>query len=68
MAPNIRRGNAARSTVRAGIEHVFAQQKGPMDLCIRTVGIARAKAKIGLANLTYNIRRLVFLRRRHGSA
>jgi transposase, IS5 family len=60
MAPHIRRGNAARSKVRAAIEHVFAQQKGPMALCIRTVGIARAKVKIGLANLTYNIRRLVF--------
>ncbi len=68
MAPHIRRGNAARSTVRAGIEHVFAHQKGPMDLCIRTIGIARARAKIGLANLTYNIRRLVFMGRRHGQA
>ena len=60
MPPHIRRGNASRSSVRAGIEHVFAQQKGPMDLCIRTIGIVRAKVKIGLANLTYNIRRLVF--------
>ncbi|MEM9147959.1 MAG: hypothetical protein AAGC57_17420 [Pseudomonadota bacterium] len=66
MAPNIRRGNAARSAVRAGIEHVFAHQKGPMALCVRTIGIARAKAKIGLANLTYNIRRLIFLSRRNG--
>ena len=64
MAPHIRRGNAARSKVRAAIEHVFAQQKGPMALCIRTIGIARAKVKIGLANLTYNILRLVFHERR----
>jgi hypothetical protein len=28
-----------------------------------TVGIARAKTKIGLANLVYNIKRLLFLRR-----
>ena len=68
MAPHIRRGNASRSKVRAGIEHVFAQQKGSMTLCIRTIGIARAKAKIGLANLTYNIRRLVWLDRRCGCA
>jgi hypothetical protein len=27
------------------------------------VGIARAKTKIGLANLVYNIKRLLFLRR-----
>jgi transposase, IS5 family len=60
MPSHIRRGNASRSKVRAGIEHVFALQKGPMALCIRTIGIARAKAKIGLANLVYNIRRLVF--------
>ena len=59
MAPHIRRGNAARSKVRAAIEHVFARAM-PMALCIRTIGIARAKVKIGLANLTYNLRRLVF--------
>ena len=66
MAPHIRRGNAPRSKVRAGIEHVFAQQKGPVALCIRSIGIVRAKVTIGLANLTYNIRRLVFLDRRCG--
>jgi IS5 family transposase len=59
MPPHIRRGNATRSSVRAAIEHVFAHQKGPMALCIRTIGIARARVKIGLANLTYNIRRLI---------
>ena len=63
MAPHIRRGNAGRSKVRASIEHVFAHQKGPMALTIRSIGIARAKAKIGLANLTYNI-----FGRRHGCA
>jgi transposase, IS5 family len=64
MPTHIRRGNASRSSVRAAIEHVFAHQKGPMALCIRTIGIARARVKIGLANLTYNIRRLVFQERR----
>jgi transposase, IS5 family len=68
MPPHIRRGNASRSKVRAGIEHVFAHQKGPMALCIQTIGIVRAKVKIGLVNLTYNIRRLVFLQRRLGCA
>ena len=68
MAPHIRRGNASRSKIRAGIEHVFAHQKGPMALCIQTIGIIRAKVKIGLANLTYNIRRLVFLDRRSSYA
>lgn len=68
MAPHIRRGNAGRSKMRAAIEHVFAHQKGPMALAIRTIGIARAKVKIGLANIPYNIRRLVFLGRRYGCA
>jgi transposase, IS5 family len=68
MPTHIRRGNAGRSRVRAAIEHVFAHQKGSMALCIRTIGIARAKAKIGLANLTYNIRRLVFHERNPATA
>ena len=68
MAPHIRRGNATRSAVRAAVEPVFAHQKGPMALTIRTIGIARAKAKVGLANLTYNIRRLVFHERRNALA
>jgi IS5 family transposase len=54
------KANAARSKVRSGIEHVFAHQKGPMAIFIRTVGIARAKTKIGMANLVYNMRRLVW--------
>jgi transposase, IS5 family len=32
-------------------------------LFIRTVGVARATTKIGMANLVYNIKRLSFLRR-----
>ena len=32
-----------------------------MDLFIRTIGSARATVKIGLANLVYNIKRLLFL-------
>ncbi len=35
-----------------------------MGLFIRTVGVGRAKAKIGLANLAYNMKRLVFLEAR----
>lgn len=54
------RANAARSAVRARIEHVFARQKDQMRLSIHTIGIARAEAKITLANLAYNIDRLIF--------
>jgi hypothetical protein len=32
---------------------------------VRTIGIARARFKIGMMNLGYNIRRLVQLERRH---
>ena len=34
-----------------------------MRLFIRTIGIARAKVKIGMANLVYNLKRLIFLQR-----
>lgn len=60
MPAHIRRGNATRSKVRARVEHVFAHQKAKMGLFIRTIGIARAEAKITLANLAFNMHRLVF--------
>ena len=63
MPAAIRRANNAKSKVRSRVEHVFAEQKDRMDLFIRTIGIARATIKIGLANLVYNIKRLLFLRR-----
>ena len=50
--------------VRARIEHVFgAQETAPGGRIVRTIGLVRARAKIGLANLVYNIRRLVTLER-----
>ena len=59
MAPRTRKANARKSAVRSPVEHVFAYQKGPLGLLIRTIGMARARVKIGLANLTYNMRRYV---------
>ena len=50
------RANARKSTVRPRVEHVFGQQKDRMGLFVRTIGLARAEAKIGLANLAYNLR------------
>ena len=41
--------------MRAAVEHVFAHEKGPMGLVVRTIGLARARVKIGLANLVYNM-------------
>jgi IS5 family transposase len=61
MAERTRRANARKSGVRSRIEHVFAEQKSRMGLFMRTIGIARARVKIGLANLTYNIKRLIWL-------
>jgi IS5 family transposase len=58
------RANRAKSKIRARIEHVFgAQQNSVGGRIVRTIGIARARAKIGLQNLVYNIRRLVTLER-----
>jgi hypothetical protein len=48
MAVWTRRANARKSAVRSAVEPVFARQKGPMALVARTIGIARARVKIGL--------------------
>jgi len=56
--------NRKKSKIRARIEHVFgAQETAPGGRIVRTIGMVRARAKIGLANLAYNIRRLVTLER-----
>jgi len=64
MPAHIRRGNATRARVRAKVEHVFAAEKRRLHLVIRTIGQARATAKITLANLAYNFTRLAWLQRR----
>jgi len=63
MPPHIARGNATRARVRSRVEHVFAAEKRRMGLVVRTIGLARATAKITLANLAYNMRRLVWIER-----
>ena len=68
MAARTRRANARKSAVRSAVEHVFARQKGPMALVVRTIGIARARVKIGLANLAYNLKRFVWLSSRPATA
>lgn len=56
--------NTARSKVRARVEHVFGHQHTSMGRkIVRTVGIARARFKIGMMNLGYNMRRLTVLTR-----
>jgi len=68
LPERIARANARRSKVRAAVEHVFAGQKHRMDLVVRTIGIARARIKIGMANLAYNFQRLACLEGRTAPA
>lgn len=63
MSDAARRANATKSKIRSRVEHVFAAQKDRRQLFVRTVGIARATVKIGMANLVYNINRLLFPRK-----
>lgn len=56
--------NRKKSKVRVRIEHIFgAQENAPGGRIIRTIGAVRARAKIGLQNFVYNVRRLVILER-----
>ena len=68
MPDRTRFANAQKSKVRSAVEHVFAHQKGLMGLVVRTIGMARAQVKIGLANLAYNMRRFVWLRTKYAAA
>jgi IS5 family transposase len=61
MPERTRISNARKSRVCSVVEHVFAHQKGLMGLVVRTIGTARAKVKIRMANLAYNMRRFVWL-------
>jgi len=62
--------NRRRSRVRARVEHVFGFQENTQGgKFVRTVGIIRARAKIGMMNLGYNLKRYAWLeRRRHRSS
>jgi IS5 family transposase len=55
--------NRTKSTVRVRVEHIFGAQANDMGgTLVRTIGLARAEAKIGIKNLAYNMRRLCQLR------
>jgi len=57
-------GNTTRSRVRARVEHVFGDQTNAMGgKLVRTIGLVRAKLKIGMQNLAYNMRRFTCLER-----
>lgn len=53
-----KQGNRTRSRIRSRVEHVFGiQAMTAGNLILRTIGLVRARAKIGLRNLAYNMNR-----------
>ena len=56
--------NQTKSSVRVRVEHIFGAQANDIGgTPVRTIGLMQTKAKIGMKNLAYNIRRLCQLRR-----
>jgi hypothetical protein len=47
--------------VRLANWHVCARQRGPLAPVVLTIGLAKARVKIGLATLAFNMKRLVWL-------
>lgn len=64
MPKTMARADSVKFSIRAHVEHVFAHQKNRMGMFIRTIGLARAEAKLPLYNLAYNFDRLFFHERR----
>ena len=55
------RANKTRSSVRVRVEHVFASHKQMAGDFVRTIGHARARLKLGLINIAYNMKRWAYL-------
>jgi IS5 family transposase len=55
------RANRKRSRQRCRVEHVFAAQQAMGGKRVRTIGLARARVKVALTNLVYNLRRWCWL-------
>lgn len=58
------KANHRRAKTRARVEHVFGAQTAMGGMVVRTIGLARARVKVGMMNIAYNIRRLAFLEAR----
>jgi IS5 family transposase len=67
MPRHVAHGNARRARIRSRIEHVFAAQKRRFALVIRTIGKARATARLALANLADNFTRFLWLETRQAA-
>ena len=53
--------NKRRSKILARVERIFGRQAQMGGKLLRSTGIVRARANIGLKNLAYNLQRFVFL-------
>ena len=53
--------NRKKTSVRARVEPIFGAQAAMNGHVVRTIGLERAKVKIGWLNLTYNMKRRVQL-------
>ena len=60
--------NRIKSKTRVRVEHVFGAQHAMGGHLVRTIGLARAKVKIGMMNLVYNMKRLGQLLKRDAQA
>ncbi|MFT7596374.1 MAG: IS5 family transposase [Paracoccaceae bacterium] len=59
LTEQAQKSNRTKSTLRVRVEHIFGAQVNDMGgTLVRTNGLARARAKIGIKNLAYNMRRL----------
>lgn len=56
--------NRIKSRTRARVEHIFGAQSAMGIHIVRTIGMARAKVKIGMMNLVYNMMRCIQLIKR----
>ena len=54
--------NKRRTKIRARVERVFGKQAQKGGKLVRSIGIVRARVRIGLKNLAYNLQRFVFLK------
>ena len=66
LGKQAKQSNRTKSTVRVRVEHVFGAQTNDMGgTLVRSIGFCRARMRIGLKNLTYNMRRFTQLRKLH---
>jgi IS5 family transposase len=63
LSESQKESNREKSKIRSRVEHVFGvQSQRAGGLLLRSIGIVRAKTKIGLRNLSYNLSRYALLK------